>query len=334
VAKIADWDDHIGRRLRLRDLRVFFAVVQAGSLSKAAAQLRVSHPAVSQVIADLEHALGVRLFDRSSRGIEPTIYARALLTRGRAAFDELKQGIRDIEFLADPRVGELTIGYAQSNANTIFPQIVERFSADHPRVVMRAHIVPTPSFTFPGLRDRTYDLILARLTKVPPDDDSMDDLNVEALFDDPLTIVASARTRWARRRKIDLAELLDEPWLMAPSDTPSYQVVAEAFKAQSLPMPTATLVTYSIDLRARLSARGQFITVVPKSVLRNTDELHTLKELPVNLPKRPWFVAILTLRNRTLSPLVQRFIECARQVTKPFAKTSAPQRSAGIEKVV
>ena len=84
MAKIADWDDHIGRRLRLRDLRVFFAVVQSGSLAKAATQLRVSQPAVSQVIADLEHTLGVKLFDRSSRGVEPTVYARALLTRGRS----------------------------------------------------------------------------------------------------------------------------------------------------------------------------------------------------------------------------------------------------------
>jgi DNA-binding transcriptional LysR family regulator len=75
----------------------------------------------------------------------------------------LKQGIRDIEFLTDPTAGELTVGHVQSNANTIFPKIVERFSADHPRVVMRADIVPAPSFTFPGLRDRTYDLILARI---------------------------------------------------------------------------------------------------------------------------------------------------------------------------
>src|SRR5215470_1729712 len=123
MAKITDWDDQIGRRLRLRDLRVFFAVVQAGSLSKAAAQLRVSHPAVSQVIADLEHALGVRLFDRSSRGVEPTIYARALLARGRAAFDELKQGIRDIEFLANPTAGELTLGYPESLTATVLPKM-------------------------------------------------------------------------------------------------------------------------------------------------------------------------------------------------------------------
>src|SRR3954466_4729967 len=105
MSKIADSDDHIGQRLRLRDLRVFFAVVQSGSLAKAAVQLRVSQPAVSQVIANLERALGIRLFDRSSRGVEPTVYARALLARGQAAFDELRQGIRDIGFLADPTTG-------------------------------------------------------------------------------------------------------------------------------------------------------------------------------------------------------------------------------------
>jgi DNA-binding transcriptional LysR family regulator len=116
---------------------------------------------------------------------------------------------------------------------------------------------------------------------------------------------------------------------MPPPDTPSYEIVAEAFKARGLRMPTATLVTYSIDLRARLSARGRFITIVPKSMLGDTDEAHPLKELRVNLPVRPWLVAILTLKNRTLSPVVQRFIACARKVAKPFAKASDPKRSAG-----
>src|SRR5262249_54065628 len=102
MAKIIDWDDHIGRHLKLRDLRVFFAVVQCGSMAKAAAQFRVSQPAVSQVIVGLESALSAKLLDRSTRGVEPTIYGRALLGRARAAFDELRQGIRDIEFLADP----------------------------------------------------------------------------------------------------------------------------------------------------------------------------------------------------------------------------------------
>jgi DNA-binding transcriptional LysR family regulator len=85
-------------------------------------------------------------------------------------------------------------------------------------------------------------------------------------------------------------------------------------------MPTATLMTYSMDLRVKSSARGRFITVVPKSVLRHGDDRHALRELPVAIPMRPWPVAILTLKNRTLSPVVDRFIGCAREVAKSFAK--------------
>jgi len=134
MPKIADWDDQIGRRLRLRDLRVLFAVVQSGSLAKAAVELRVSQPAVSQVVSNLERALGVRLVDRNSRGVEPTLYARALLARGRAAFDELRQGIRDIEFLANPTAGELTLGYPESLTATVLPKMVERFFEKYRRV--------------------------------------------------------------------------------------------------------------------------------------------------------------------------------------------------------
>src|SRR5437660_5219695 len=97
MAKIIDWDDRIGRHLKLRDLCVFFAVVEFGSMAKAAALFRMTQPAVSQVIVQLERAVAARLLARSSRGIEPTIYGRALLVRARAAFDELRQGIREIE---------------------------------------------------------------------------------------------------------------------------------------------------------------------------------------------------------------------------------------------
>ena len=90
------WESQIGRRLKLRDLHVFSTVIHRGSMAKAADHLGVSQPAVSEIIADLEHALGVRLLDRSSRGVEATPYGQALLKRSIAAFDELKQGIRDI----------------------------------------------------------------------------------------------------------------------------------------------------------------------------------------------------------------------------------------------
>src|ERR1700744_3579804 len=102
MRKRIDWDTQLGRRLKLRDLHVFFTVADCGSMGKAAARLGVTAPTVSEVVAALEHAIGVKRFDRSSRGVTATMYGKALLKRGLIAFDELKQGLRDIEFLADP----------------------------------------------------------------------------------------------------------------------------------------------------------------------------------------------------------------------------------------
>src|SRR5215831_972698 len=111
--------ERIERRLKLHDMRVLMSVVQAGSMGKAAERLGTSQPAISRSIADLEHALGVRLVDRSRRGIEPTAYGRALIRRGTAVFDELRQGVKDIEFLADPTAGELRIGTTEAIAGAI-----------------------------------------------------------------------------------------------------------------------------------------------------------------------------------------------------------------------
>jgi DNA-binding transcriptional LysR family regulator len=314
MARIVDWDNHIGRRLRLRDLHVFFAVVQRGSLAKAAAHLRVSQPAVSQLIADLEHAVGARLFDRSSRGVAPTIYGRALLARGRAAFDELKQGIRDIEFLTDPTAGEVRIGCPEAIA-AILPRIIESFSRQHPGVILD---VQDEEFdrSATKLRDRSLDFVVQRLRGQPlADDHYFDDLNVEILFDDELVIAAGLESRWARRRKIDLAELIDEPWILAASDSWNHRIMSEAFRAHGLSMPKIRLRTFSTHLRTNMVASGHFIATFPNSVASFYADRFSLKVLPVDLPARPWPVAILTLKNRTLSPVVQLFIDHIRAST-------------------
>ena len=102
--------DRIGRRMKLQDLHVLMTVVQAGSMGKAAQRLNTSQPNISRSIAELEHALGVRLLDRHRQGVEPTEYGRALLDCGVAVFDDLRQGVKNIEFLADPAAGEVRIG--------------------------------------------------------------------------------------------------------------------------------------------------------------------------------------------------------------------------------
>src|SRR5271155_1008859 len=119
------WEARIGRRLRLRDLHVPLTAVQCGSMAKAARRLAVSQPAISKAIADLEHTLGVRLLDRGPRGIEPTVYGSALVRRGLAAFDELRQAVGEIEFIAKPSAGEVRIGCNESLSAALLPAVIE-----------------------------------------------------------------------------------------------------------------------------------------------------------------------------------------------------------------
>jgi DNA-binding transcriptional LysR family regulator len=324
VARKIDWETQVGRRLKLRDLHVFVTVAQRGSMAKAAVHLGVSQPAVSEVIADLEHALGVRLLDRSPHGIEPTIYGRTLLRRTLAAFDELKQGIRDMEFLANATVGELHIGCVESLASVILPPVIHRFSQAYPGVVVHVRRLETPTLALPELRDRSLDVALARIVRPPGG--YPDDLNVEVLFDDHVVVAAGADSRWARRSHVDLAELADEPWVMTPPDNRPNSIIAEAFQARGLAMPKVVLTTLSIPLRANMVAAGPYISAFPSSVMRINAEQYALKVLPVDLPVRPWALAVVTVKNRTLSQVAQRFIDHVREFTSTMDVTSQPRR--------
>jgi DNA-binding transcriptional LysR family regulator len=305
------WEVQIGRRLRLRDLHAFFTVTRCGSMAKAAEQLGVSQPAISKVIADLEYVFGVRLLDRSRNGVEPTIYGDALLKRGVAAFDELKQSVRDIEFLSDPRSGEVKLQCHDTVAATILPNVVRQFAALYPHVVLHVDNVVTTTVALPALRRRECDVILGRLHS-PYDED----LHVVPLFDDPLVVAAGANNPLTRRRKLDLAELMQKPWILQAPHTWNYRRLKEAFDVQGLDLPKTTLVTISMPLIVDLLANGPFITAYPRSVVL----YNLLKVLPIDLPVRAWPVVMATLRDRTLSPVVERFIGCAREVAKPLGR--------------
>jgi DNA-binding transcriptional LysR family regulator len=322
VKKGIAWESRIGRRLRLRDLHVLAAVVQSGSMAKAAIGLGVSQPVVSEAIADLEATIGVRLLDRSRRGVTPTLYGQAILNRSRIAFDELRQGIRDIEFLADPTVGEVWIGCSESLTSNLLCSIIDEISGRFPRVrfqVLSVNMLD-PRLEFPALRERRIDVVLARAA-VPLDAfEYADDLRVEKLFDDHLVVIAGLSSPFAARRRIDLADLADTPWIL-PANTWNSLRVEEAFRAIGVKMPEIIVDTYSQGLRLQLLATGRFIAAIPASTLR-AGVPDDLKLLPVALSDKPWPAIMITLKDRTLSPAAQHFVECARITGRNFTKTA------------
>jgi DNA-binding transcriptional LysR family regulator len=305
--------ERIERRISLHDVRVLMSVIQAGSMGKAARRLATSQPAISRSIADLEHALGVRLLDRSPAGIEPTPYGRALVQRGIAVFDELAQGIKDIQFLTDPTAGKLRIGASIAVAVGFVATVIDRLSRRYPRLSFDVLAVDT-RVAYRALADREVDLVVAHMVR--PIDDTM---NAEILLQDRHVVVAGPHNPWTRRRRVKLADLTNEQWALPPPDAPYGSVVFEAFRASGLDVPR-TVVTSTLPIRSALLATGRFLSMVPNVVLQFAPGGDALKALPIELPSTVRPLAVVTLKNRTLSPITELFANCARETAQLATK--------------
>jgi DNA-binding transcriptional LysR family regulator len=319
------WTERVGRRLNPHDLHIFMAVVEHGNMARAADSLAISRPVVSRTIADLERSLGVRLLDRGRQGVEPTLYGRALLKRSIAVFDELKQSVADIESLGDPNSGEVGIGCTEPMAAGFVAAVIDRLSRQYPQLVFRLELCTTPAQQFQVLRERRCDLVVARVWPQPPEPD----MDVEILFDDQVCVMVGPSSKWLERRKVTLAELIDEHWLLAPIDNEPGSPVFEIFHALGLKVPPARVASYSLNVRTSLLATGRFLAIIPASVLRFGASAHSvLKLLPCALPPSAQPVAVTTLKNRTLGPTAKLFIECARAVAEG---SKGAERSKGFK---
>jgi DNA-binding transcriptional LysR family regulator len=307
--------ERIGRRMKLQDLHVLMTVVQAGSMRKAATLLNTTQPAVSRSVAELEHSIGVRLLERTAQGVEPTAYGRALLDGGVAAFDDLQQAVKKIEFLADPTAGDVRVGSIIPLAASFVSAVIDSLSRRYPRIVFHVEAAQMETLRR-ELTERSVDLLIAPKLELVIDEQ----FGFETLYKETFVVVVGINNPWAKRRRIELAELIHEPWALPPPDRALGPIYRKVFRAGGLDYPSTAVVTASPEVRISLLATGRFLSVFPAAGLGFSTLRTDLKVLPISLPIAPVPVGIVTSKNRTLSPVVQLFIEQAREVAKSLAK--------------
>jgi len=217
------------------------------------------------------------------------------------------------------------IGCPETVAALITP-VVEQLSRRYPDLVLHVVEVAAPTLDLPELRDRSLDLAMIRVAGSPSGHRYGDDLDVEVLLNDETRVVVGKDSSFARRRKVDLAELAGEHWILPPGNSLNSTVVMEAFRTRGLAAPKVSLVTYSMQLRARVVAAGRHVSVFPRSVLRLFAGEMSLKELPIDLPSMQWPIALVMLKNRMANPVVQLFINEVRATFKSLERTSSSRR--------
>jgi DNA-binding transcriptional LysR family regulator len=278
----------------------------------------------------MEQTLGVQLFERTSQGVELTTYGHALLNCGVTVFDEMRQGLKQLQALADPASGELRVGCPEITMAGLLPAIVERFSQQYPRVRVHVALAQTALLQFQELRQRGIDLLIGRI----PQDVAADGLVLETLFEEPFMAVAGTNNKLTRKRRLALADLVGEPWIMPPYDSVPGSMFLRIFRACNLKPPQPVVTTLSAQLTVTLIASGKFVGLLPSSVAHFNERVG-LRILPLKLPAVYLAASLVTVKGRTLNPSAKLFIDCVRETVRPFAKrirmnvtTGEPKRAS------
>ena len=187
--------------------------------------------------------------------------------------------------------------------------VIDKLSRRYPRIVFHVMATQFDELHY-ALNERHVDFLIAPRVGLFADDQ----LGFETVYNDSYAVMAGARNPWAGRRRIELAKLLDEPWALPPPESLLGAIAMEAFRRSGSRFPRATVFTAPGDVRMSLLMTGRFLTISPTSVLRFPTRRMEIKILPVELPIADVPTGIVTLKNRTLSPVAQLFIDCAREV--------------------
>ena len=315
-------NDRIGRALKLRDLHTFRAVAERRSMTKAAADLALTPAAISKAIGDMETLIGVRLLERTPKGVAPTLYGEALLKGTVKVFDELRQTIGQVESLADPTAGETRIGATEHVLGGLLTVVLDRLSRLYPKMVFHISTSNGPDEFRRALRARAIDVFISRIDTEPEED-----LEKEVLFDDPLVVITSRANPSFRSRHVRLAQMLEQAWCMPDESHMIGILVRQAFLAQGLAMPKVCVTSPSMNMQTAMAQTGRFFSVVAEAYLRFRTDRSSLRIVPVDLRVNPPPVAIVTLKHRVQSSVTKLFIECVRAVSKESG-LSTPQGDA------
>ena len=319
-----EWSDRIGSRIKLRDLHILMAIADTGSMAKAATKLRISHPAISKTISEMEGTLGVRLLDRGSKGAELTDYGEVLLRCGINIFDEMRQGLRSLEHLSDPNSGEVRLGCTEIIIHSLAPSIARKFVQRYPRVQLDVKLTNPGAYQIQELRERKIDLLITRATGQRLEDD----FHSEVLFDEPFVFVVGAQSEFARKRRITLKDIINSNWVLPSYDSAPGVLIAEIFRANNIQRPEPAIKTVSIQLTKSLIASGEFVGILPTSVAALDAPQAALKVLPFGFPGPRISAEIVFLKNRTLIPTVELFIKCAREVARSAIRAPGAKQRA------
>ena len=301
-------------KLRLRQLRVLLAIAEHGTLIEAAAHLHLSQPAVTKHLHDLENVFGLELFERSHRGVAPTEFGVILIEHAQRMMAELRYASEKLNALATGQIGSVAVGIFLTAAPVLLPRAIALLKRREPGVSVTIVEGATDEL-LPMLAIGTLDLVVGRL----PDGPDAADFTHEVLYEEPMDIVVRADHPLAQRRKLSLADLGEEKWILPPSGTTVRREIEDYFRRESLPMPKNFVVSGSLVTNRQLVLEAGLIGVFSRGLVRGDEDSGLMAVLPLTLPTASRPISITHRSDRALTPAANLLCDCLREASQALA---------------
>lgn len=296
--------------LKTRHLSLLVQLNEHRSVLRAAEATNMTQPAASKLLAEMENLLGVQLFERHARGVEPTHYGEVLARRARSALSELGRAGDEIASLRDGRLGQAAIGTVVNPGTNLVPMAIAAIKQATPDILIRVEMDASRPLVA-KLLDGQLDIVIGRIM----DPDLGEDLEFEALADEPHAVIARARHPLAHAA-VDYADLAHYGWIMPPESSMLRSHLGEAFLNRGVPWPRNIIETSALPVITALLCSSDFLTALPARSVEPYLAAGQLVVLPIKLGVRMDDFGIIRRRHQRLSPAASRVLEVLRSTAR------------------
>ncbi len=301
----------IGRKFRLRHLELIAEVYDCRSILKASRRLSLTQPTVTKALQDVEAILGLKLFERSNRGIEPTEYGEIFARHAKVLLAQLRHAAEELENLRVGYSGKVSVGTLLAASASILPDAMVLLKKERPGVAISV-IVGTYDILMPSLLAGDLDMVLGRL----PAQGRSRALVYEEFYTEPICVVARRGHPLTRKRRLALRDLTNAAWLLPLPETELHRQIERAFIDAGASLPRNVIESVSILTNRVLLRKSDCLGVMPYHVALDDVEHGLLAILPVKLKSLEGPVGVIVRAPGDLPPAASALRECLRAAAK------------------
>lgn len=305
-------------RIKTRQMLLLAHLDRERSVLRAADAAGMSQPAASKLLRELEEALGVALFERHARGVEPNAYGRILMRHAHSVLSEIRRAQEEVEALKRGERYRVAIGSVMSPGTELLPKALAMLEQRHPQMVVSVEMDTSRPLVAKLLEGR-LDIVIGRVL----DPENAAGLAFEPLAEEPHSLIARAGHPLSRRRKLGVEDLVGCTWVLPPSESILRERINAMFLQRGLQLPARIVETSSVPMITNLLRRSDMLVALPEDVVRPYCDAGMLRVLPIELNVRMDAFGLITRRGHTLSGDAQEALQALREAARTVYQRQA-----------